>query len=221
MLAIAAAGLLILATLGRTPVPPSGETHETARARLPVAYWCYWAMLGLGVAIEFSAILWAPAYLEQVIGLDATSAAIGAAAFFGGMLIGRVSGAGLFRLFPIRRLFFAAAATVFAGFLLYRFATDPIPVITGLFIVGLGTALLFPLGLSFAITAAGPAAERGATRIMLAPGLAILIAPPLLGVIADAAGLGAGLLVMPAFIGLGVIAFFFGQAAERKRAHVS
>ncbi len=218
VLAGAASGLVVLAAYARTPVPPSGETHETARLPLPLAYWCYWAVLGLGVAVEFSAILWAPAYLEQVIGLDPTSAAIGAAAFFGGMLIGRVSGAGLFRMVPIRHLFFGAAATVFAGFLLYRLAADPIPVVTGLFIVGLGTALLFPLALSFAITAAGPAAERGATRVMLAPGLAILIAPPLLGVIADAAGLGAGLLVMPAFMGLGVVAFLFGQAAERRRA---
>jgi fucose permease len=216
VLAGAAAGVAIVIAFARSPVPPSGAAHEAASTPLPFAFWCYWTLLGMGVAVEFSAILWAPAYLEQVIGLDATSAAIGAAAFFAGMLTGRVGGAALFRIVPIRLLFFAAAATLFTGFALYWGTTEPAFAITGLFVVGLGTALLFPLGLSFAIAAAGPAAERAAARVMLGPGLAILLSPPLLGAIADNAGLGTALLMTPAFMAIGVVAFLIGQAAERR-----
>ncbi len=132
------------------------------------------------------------------------------------MLTGRVGGAGLFRIIPIRRLFFAAAATLFAGFALYWGATGPLFAIAGLFVVGLGTALLFPLALSFAMAAAGPAAERAAARVMLAPGLAVLFAPPLLGAIADNAGLSTALLMTPVFMALGVVAFFLGEAALRR-----
>jgi len=218
VLAAIASGLLILASFARTPVPESPHAGSAAAAApLPFAFWCYWATLGLGVAVEFSAILWAPAYLEQEIGLDATSAAIGAAGFFAGMLVGRVGATGLFRVFPISQLFYAAATTVFAGFLLYRLALEPTLVITGLFVVGMGTALLFPLCLSFAIAVAGPAAQRGATRIMLASGLAILIAPPLLGAIADVAGLSTALYAMPAFMALAVATFVLGRLVARER----
>ena len=216
VLAGAAAGVAIVITFARSPVPPSGEAHEFASTPLPLAFWCYWVLLGMGVAVEFSILLWAPTYLEQVIGLDPTSAAIGAAAFFAGMLIGRVVGAGLFRVVPIRRLFFGAAATLFAGFVLYWATPEPALAIAGLFVVGVGTALLFPLALSFAIAAAGPAAERAAARVMLGPGLAILFAPPLLGAIADSAGLRAALLMTPVFMGVGVVAFFLGEAARRR-----
>jgi len=185
---------------------------------LPLAYWCYWVLLGMGVAVEFSSLLWAPAYFEQVVGLDATTAAIGAAGFFAGMLTGRVGGAGLFRIVPIRHLFFAATATLFAGFALYWGSTIPALAIAGLFVVGLGTALLFPLALSFAIAAAGPAAQRAAARIMLGPGLAIFFAPPLLGAVADAAGLHIALLMTPVFMAIGVIAFFLGEAARKRAA---
>jgi fucose permease len=216
VLAGAATGVGIVIAFARTPVPPSGPAHEASSTPLPFAFWCYWTLLGMAVAVEFSAILWAPAYLEQVIVLDATSAAIGAAAFFAGMLTGRVGGAGLFRVVPTRLLFLAAAATLFAGFALYWGTAEPAIVIVGLFVVGLGTALLFPLALTFAIAAAGPAAERAAARVMLGPGLAILLAPPLLGAMADGAGLRTALLMTPAFMAVGVVAFFLGEAARRR-----
>jgi fucose permease len=218
VLAGAATGVAIVIAFARTPVPPSGAMHEAASTPLPFAFWCYWTLLGMGVAVEFSSLLWAPAYFERVIGLDATSAAIAAAAFFAGMLVGRVGGAGLFRIVPIRLLFLIAATTLLAGFGLYWGATEPPFAIAGLFVVGLGTALLFPLALSFAIAAAGPAAERAAARVMLGPGLAILLAPPLLGAIADSAGLSTALLMTPAFMAVGVIAFFLGEAARRRNA---
>ena len=125
-------------------------------------------------------------------------------------------GAGLFRIIPIRRLFFAATVTLFAGFALYWGSTDPALVIAGLFVVGLGTALLFPLALSFAMAVAGPAAERAAARVMLAPGLAVLFAPPLLGAVADSAGLRTALLITPVFMAAGVLAFFIGETARKR-----
>jgi fucose permease len=219
VIAAVASGLIIIASFARTPIPESPHAGTAAAgAPLPFAFWCYFAVLGLGVAVEFSAILWAPTYLQQVIGLDPTWAAMGGSAFFAGMLVGRLGGAALFHLIPIARLFYAAAVTVFIGFLLYRLASEPVSAVTGLFVVGLGTALLFPLSLSFAIGVAGPAAERGATRIMLASGLAILIAPPLLGTIADQAGLATALFAMPAFMALAVVAFVIGRTAARRRA---
>lgn len=221
VLAGVAAGLIILAVFHRLPIPERPATRTAGDGHLGFAYWCYWAVLGLGVAVEFAAILWAPAYLEQVVGLDPSAAAIAATAVFAGMLIGRVGGAGLFRMFAIRHLFFGAAATVFLGFAAYRGSTEPAIVIGGLFVLGLGTALLFPLALSFAISAAGPAAQRGSARILIASGLAILLGPPLLGAIADEAGLPTAMLMIPVFMALGVGAFLLGEAARRRGARTA
>ena len=87
--------------------------------------------------------------------------------------------------------------------------------IAGLFIVGLGISLLFPLALSFAMGSAGAAADRASTRVMLAPGLAILVSPPLLGAIADRSGLGLAQLTTPVFMVLAVLAFLIGARVTR------
>jgi predicted MFS family arabinose efflux permease len=214
--AAVASGLVVVVAFHRARVPESAAAPEAAARPLPPAFWFYWTLLGLGVAVEFSAILWAPAYLERVVGLSAAAASLGATAFFAGMLVGRAGGAALLRFLPIRPLFLAAAATVLVGFLGYRWGGDPAVVIAGLFVVGLGTALLYPLALSFSIAAAGPAAERGSSRVMVATGLAIMLAPPFLGVIADAAGLADALLMIPVFMCAGLAAFALGEVARRR-----
>jgi hypothetical protein len=58
-------------------------------------------------------------------------------------------------------------------------------------VLGLGTALLYPLTLSFAIGVAGRLGEVASARASLASGVATLILPTALGALAD--GLGSGL----------------------------
>ena len=217
ILAGAAAAVVIVAAFFRTPLPPSRETAAASAAPLAPAYWCYFVVLGLSVAVEFSMILWTPAYLERVIGLSPSAAAIGAAAFFVAMLAARIAGGPLFRLVSIRRLFPAAAVTTLAGFALYWSAATGTVAIAGLFAVGLGVALLFPLAQSFAIEAAGEAADRASARLMLAPGIAILVNPPLLGAIADTAGLRYAQLMTPVFMAVAALAFLAGELARRRR----
>ena len=99
----AAAGIAIALRFIRTPIPENQQPAKLGEGRLPPAFWAYWAMLAFGVALEFAALLWAPAYLEKVIGLSAPAAAVGAGAFFAAMLIGRTVGVRLFRMFSLRQ----------------------------------------------------------------------------------------------------------------------
>jgi len=55
----------------------------------------------------------------------------------------------------------------------------------GLFIAGLGIANLFPLTLSAATSTAPEQIDKASARVSLAAGTAILIAPQILGTIAD------------------------------------
>jgi fucose permease len=210
--------IAIVATFWRATVPDGAPAAAKAGGAkgLPPAYWAYWAMLGFGVGLEFSALLWAPSYLERVVGLPASTAALGAGAFFVAMLLGRTIGIRLVRVYPARSIFFAIAAAAFVGFLAYWLAPRPEVAVAGLFLIGLGVSLLFPITISFAMGAAGAASNRASTRAMLAPGLAILLNPPLLGSIADSAGLWFAQIVMPVFLAFTVGAFLVGQRLEAK-----
>ena len=214
----ATVGIAIVLRFIRTPIPENQQAAKLGEAPLPAAFWGYFAMLGCGVALEFAALLWAPAYLERVVGLSPASAAIGAGTFFAGMLIGRTVGVRLFRIFSLANLFFGAAVTVLIGFVAYWGSSQPGIVIAGLFVVGLGVANFFPLILSLAMGAAGAASDRASTRTMIAPGIALLITPPLLGAIADRAGLHAAQVMIAVFVLLAGVAFFTARALERAKA---
>jgi fucose permease len=186
---------------------------------LPPAYWAYWAMLAFGVALEFSAILWAPAYFGQVVGLSPAAAAIAAGVFFAAMLIGRTVLVRLVAMFSGRRVFLAACATVVVGFFAYWGGAGFAPLaILGLFIVGLGTAPFYVLGTDFCMQAAGAASARGSARMVIAPGVAILLNPPLLGAIADHAGLHTAQVMIPVFTLAALASFGLANLLQRRAA---
>ncbi len=219
-LAGAATGAAIVLAFMRTPVPDATCEDAAAGAHtvLPVSFWFYWLTLGLGVAVEFSVLLWAPVYLEKVVGLAAGAAATGAIAFFIAMLTGRVVGSWLVRIADPRLLFVAVSATTLIGFAVYAATGDPAISIVGLFILGLGISLLFPLTMGLALDTAGPASDHASTRLILAPAIAVIVSPPLLGVLADSAGLGVAVTMTPALMIVALAAFVAAGHFERMPA---
>jgi fucose permease len=212
-----AAAIVIVGAYWRYPIPAGAKASASTRsAALPPAYWGYWAMLGFAVALEFAALLWAPAYLEKVVGLSPSSAAIGAGAFFVAMLAGRTLGIRVVSIYPPRNIFFALMALTLAGFVAYWSAAQPILAILGLFVIGIGISLLFPITISFAMGAAGAASDRASARAMLAPGLAVILTPPLLGSLADNVGLWLSQAMIPVFATLTIAAFLVAQGIERR-----
>ena len=83
-------------------------------------------------------------------------------------------------------------------------ATTPVASAVGLFVAGIGTASLYPLGMATALERAGDAALAAGARLTLATGVAILTMPLLLGAVADNVGVVAG---WPLVIGLCALAF--------------
>jgi fucose permease len=212
-----AVGLVIAVVFRRTPVPDNKRARESDGTPLPAAYWAYFTMLGLAVAIEFAAILWAPSYFEKVVGLSTPVAAAAASAFFAAVLIGRSSGAFIFRLFPRPAIYFGAAILVLVGFAAYWGGTRwPVVAVAGLFVIGLGVSNLFALIIGFAMDMAGAASDRASARAIVAPGVAILASPPLLGTFADTAGLHAAQVMIPTYVVLATLVFFLAQSLERR-----
>jgi fucose permease len=212
-----AIGVAIVVVFRDTPLPETRRASAASAAPLPPAYWAYFTMLGLAVALEFAALLWAPSYFEQVVGLSKPAAAAAAGAFFAAMLVGRSAGLRLFGIFSTRTLFFAAMAAIMMGFLVYWLGiATPAVAIAGLFLLGLGVANLFPIILGFAMNTAGEATDRASARAVISPGVAILLSPPLLGLFADQAGLHTAQLMLPAYGILAVATYFVARRLERR-----
>lgn len=206
-------GLSIL-VVGRRAEIPDAPPVPTAAGRLPAAYWAYWLLLALVVAIEFCVLLWAPAFLERVVGLAPATAASTAAVFALAMLAGRLAGSALVGRFPPVNLYAASLVVAIFGFGLYWGGGSPWIAVPGLALIGLGVALLYPLSLGLALEAAGPRGAAASARFMFAVGLAILTAPFLLGAVADHVGLANAHLVIPAL----AVAALVGLAAARRLA---
>jgi fucose permease len=216
ILVAAAAGIAIMLRFLGARLPEVDRHRPAGSARLSAGFWFMSAALALSAALEFSVLLWAPAYLEQVVGLPASTAAIGAAAFFLAMLAGRTASSWLIHRIPARTLFLFACATTFVGFAAYWGAHAPTLVIAGLFVVGLGISVAFPLLLGFAMSAAPDAGDRAASRVMLLSAVAILLGPPILGSLADTVGLALAQLMTPVVAALMAGAFFAGEILERR-----
>jgi predicted MFS family arabinose efflux permease len=216
-----ACGIALVAVYGRDPIPDPPRRTVTTRQTLPAASWAYLVMLGLGVALEMCLLLWSPAFLQQVVGLSRSWAATASAAFPAAMLLGRWAGSVVVRRVPPPLLYPASLVLLMPGFALYWGVAAPVLAVTGLFVAGLAVSLLYPLAMSFAMGAAGPAGDAASARSGLAAGTAILLAPIALGTLADNLGLSSAQLIAPAF-GVAILAcFIVARALERRGAYVA
>jgi len=192
--------LALLAVVGlrywSVPFPERAAAHHEpakatdGRARLPLAYWMFWCLIALETGAEWSVVYWGASFLASDSPLSKADAATAMAAFFLAMLIGRVIGSRLTRAFPGLLVLAASLGIALVGFPLFWLVPLPLMRVVGLFIVGLGLANVYPLGVALATEAAPGQADRASARLSIAAGLSALIAPFILGTLADHIGIG-------------------------------
>lgn len=193
----------LLALWGRKiAIPRQAYTPkaQTGSNRLSRLYWVFWSMMFLGAATEWSVAFWTPEFFEQVVGVDRATAAGALSLFWLALIVGRVVGAVLTRRFQPTTLLLGATGLVVGAFPVLWLARDPAMAFVALFVLSLGLANFFPLMLSTATSAGSNNINAATARVALANGLAILIAPQLLGSLGDQVGIG------PAFGIIGLLA---------------
>lgn len=175
----------------RVPMPAQDAMQRAQKrnAPLPSLFWMYAIALFLIGAMEWSIVYWSADFLERAIGFERTLAAALTTFFFIAMLIGRIIGSRLTRRFHNTTLLAAAMYLAIGGFLLLWLAPLPLLNVIGLFMAGLGTANLFPQGISLALGIAASQVDRANARVGLSVSLAVLLAPQLLGNLADRIGI--------------------------------
>ena len=191
--AAAAYCLLLFFKYRRDPLPAgvttsAASTSEPARP-MPLKFWAYWLVLILCVSIEWCVVFWGADFMENAVGLERVTASTLMSVFFAAMVVGRWIGSRLTRSYESSRLLVYAISIVVVGFPMFWLGTSTPVNIIGLFIAGLGIANMFPLTLSVVTSVVPERSNTASARASLGSGLAILIAPQVLGAIADQVGI--------------------------------
>jgi MFS family permease len=158
-----------------------------------------------GAIVEDSGASWSAIYLSDSLGASAFLAGVGFIALQGMQFVGRLFGDRLVDRFGQRTVARVGGATVFVGMGLALAFPTLVGTIAGFGLSGLGVATLIPAAMHAADELPGLRAGTGLTIVSWLMRLGFLLAPPIVGAIADASTLRLGLLIVP-FAGLLVVA---------------
>ena len=196
----------------RGPIGPTGESEPIGSVtRLPRRFWLAWLVLVLCIGIEFSMTIWAADLLRQQAGLGAEAAAGSVSALIAGIAIGRVIGGRLALRRSPEWLLTGSLAITATGFLAFWSTVLAGLALLGLFVMGLGIAVQFPLSVARAITASAGRPDQATARLSIGAGLAIGLAPLLLGFLADQVGTRQAFLIVPVLLILAGAALLAGR----------
>ena len=178
----------------------SQTRRSDARRSLPPVFWANWLAVILLVSVEWSLTFWAASFLQSKLHIDAGSAATLLALYLLSTMSGRLIGSRLTRIFGGPWLLVSAIGVNLLGFSSFWLASNPLLVIAGLLLMGLGAANLWPQSITLAFAAAPQQAEQASASVSLAGGLAICVAPLLLGTLANITSLTIAYSIVPCLL---------------------
>ncbi|QJW35307.1 MFS transporter [Cellulosimicrobium protaetiae] len=188
---------------------------RTSRARTAAVLAALVLVAVAGTLVEDAGSTWAAVYLSGSLGAPATIAAAGFVALVGAQFVGRLVGDRLVDRFGQRAVARTGGVLVALGTgLALAFPSVP-GTIAGFAAAGFGVATLVPAAMQQADELPGLRAGTGLTLVSWLMRLGFLLSPPIVGLVADAASLRAGLLVLP-LAGV-VVVLLAGVLAPRRR----
>lgn len=172
--------------------------------KLSRAFWVSWIGFVACISSEFAISFWAAALLKDRVGSTAAISTVAIVALGSGMGVGRWYGGLLLKKFKLDTQLLMAISLQFVGFLAFWFSHSMFISIISLFFVGLGISIQFALAAIRLISFSDGRPDLAIGRTSLAAGIAIAIAPFLLGVLGDNFGISRAYIMVPVLI---IIAF--------------
>jgi MFS family permease len=188
------AGMWIATRLPAFDVKPAANGKRAPVISLPTLSMAGLCIFAFGVILaELTARNWGAIYLRDVVGASPAATGVGFAAFSLGMATFRLLGDRLTERFGPAALgrFCAVAAVV--GVLLVIVATNLPIAVAGFALLGVGVSLGFPLAIAAAATLPERTPAANVASLALVAYSGTLIGPPLVGFVAEGAGLRFGL----------------------------
>lgn len=205
----------VAAVVGETPggVPPLARRPELVRA----SRWFLIVVL-VSVATENATTYWATDLVIERTGAGAGIATATTAGLVAGMTVIRFVAGPLSLRVPPAHLVVVSFGVSILGWAVLWSATAPWLALAGLVLTGLGYGALYPLGIALLLASAQGRTDRAQAQSALAGGLAIGIAPFLLGFLADRVGAHSAFVLVPVLAAIGAVAAWRGGVAARSGA---
>jgi predicted MFS family arabinose efflux permease len=147
------------------------------------------ALMLCSFMVEGSVGDWGGIYLRDQLSASLATAPLGFAAFSVAMVLGRLGGDRLRDRYTSAQVLRYAGVLATAGYALILLSTTVWLALIGFFAVGLGMSVVVPVLFSTAGHLPGVEGERSLAQVTLVGYAAFLVGPPLLGFVAQAAGL--------------------------------
>ena len=151
------------------------------------------------MALEFSLSFWLASYLYDDIGLARNLAVASVSGLYAANLAGRVLVSRLARRAGAERLLAVALGTALLGLPVLLSATGAAGAGVGIAVAGIGIGAMFPLTSALHVKASPRSADSALGEVLAIAAIGQIAGPLSAGWIAEAAGLRAGLLMLPAF----------------------
>jgi MFS family permease len=188
-----------------TEVPgPATRLRGILSPRLTITVIALVVIAIAGTLVEDAGSTWAAVYLSGDLGAPAAIAATGFIALVGAQFVGRLIGDRLVDRFGQRTVARAGGLIAAIGMGTALLVPTIPGTILGFAAAGFGVATLIPAAMHQADELPGLRAGTGVTIVSWLMRLGFLLSPPIVGLIADTAGLRVGLLVVPL---AGILAF--------------
>ena len=209
--------LAVLFVWSRSAEPVVAVVGELGR--LPRAYWLPWLLTVLVIGLEFFVVVWGGSLVAARTGESLADATLTISAFIAGMIAGRavMSMEATGRL-DAMRIIRGGLLLTFVAVLAVWVSDSWWPSVAAMAVAGFGIGILYPPCAAITLAAAPEAPAAASSRLVLAAGLAILVAPLLLGVIADLSDISSAWLLVPgACVGVAVLTVAVDRARQRSR----
>ncbi|CAM3936940.1 MFS transporter [Roseateles saccharophilus] len=203
------AAVVLIASRAMLPVPEKAaeEKHPLSLPRGPLLL--LGVLAAMGLIAEGAMYDWSVLFMKQERASSASTAALAYASFSGAMAAGRFGGDWVRARLAPRRLMRASGVLAAAGMAL-ALALPSAPVaLAGFALVGLGLSNVVPVLFSAAAQVPGVSSAHGIAAVSGVGYLGMMAGPPLIGLVAEHASLGAGLVVVVVF------AVFMALSAKR------
>ena len=208
--------LLAVVAIMMPPLASPTPRAESSSGTLPGRYWWAWGVLVLLIAVEFSYSVWATTLVAQRTGADTGTATSTLTVLILFLALGRIFGVRLALRVRPGVLLLASVGVTALGWAVLWTATNLPMAMVGMAVSGLGMAFHFPLGVSRSLEASGGLTDIASGRIALGAGLAIGLAPFVLGAVSDAVGVHAAFLLVPLLLGLAGGLLVAGNLSARR-----
>jgi fucose permease len=168
------------------------------------------------VGLEFGLSFWLASYLNDSVGLNRRLAVVMVTGLYAANLAGRLTASRLARHIAANQLLAGSLLTVLVGLPVLLSATDTAVAAIGLVIAGAGIGAAFPLTSSLHVGASQTDTGRALGQVFTTASIGQIFGPLAAGAIAHAAGLRAGLLILPTLAIVGAAALAWHRHREDK-----